>query len=47
MINDEADQVIKKLFDSLKERYQDNLESIRGNEFSSTIFIYCIINVIK
>ena len=37
-INDEADKVIKELFDSLKIRYQNNLESI---------LIYCIINVIK
>ena len=29
MINDEADEVIKKLFDSLKNRYQSNLESIK------------------
>ena len=25
MINDEADEVVKKLFESLKERYQNNL----------------------
>ena len=30
MINDEADEVIKGLFDSLKDRYQNNLESMRG-----------------
>ena len=33
MINDEADEVIKKLFDSLKIRYQNNLESTNGGEF--------------
>ena len=33
MINDEADEVIKQLFDSLKSRYQNNLESMKGNEF--------------
>ena len=33
MINDEADEVIKELFDSLKNRYQNNLESIKGSEF--------------
>ena len=33
MINDEADQVIKELFNSLKNRYQNNLESIKGSEF--------------
>ena len=33
MINDEADEVIKKLFDSLKNRYQNNLEQMKGSEF--------------
>ena len=33
MINDEADEVIKKLFDSLKNRYQKKLESIKDSEF--------------
>ena len=32
MINDEADEVIKELFDSLKNRYQ-NLESMKGSAF--------------
>ena len=31
--NDEADEVVKELFDSLKSRYQDDLESMRGSEF--------------
>ena len=31
LINDEADEVIKELFDSLKNRYQNNLESIQGS----------------
>ena len=26
MINDEADEIIKELFDSVKNRYQNNLE---------------------
>ena len=26
LVNDEADEVIKELFDSLKNRYQNNLE---------------------
>ena len=39
MINDEADEVIQELFDSLKNRYQNNLSSI--------MFSYCIINVIR
>ena len=33
MINDETDDVIKKCFDSLKNRYQNNLESMKGSEF--------------
>ena len=33
MINDEADKVIEQLFDSLKNRYQNNLKSIKGKEF--------------
>ena len=43
MINDEADKVIKEIFDSLKNRYQNNLESMKGSEF----VFDCIINVIK
>ena len=33
MVNDEADEIIKELFDSLKKRYQNNLESIKGSQF--------------
>ena len=33
MINDEADELIKELFGSLKNRYQNNLESVKGSEF--------------
>ena len=33
MICDEADEVIKELFDSLKNGYQNNLESRKGSEF--------------
>ena len=33
MISDEADEVMKKLFDSLKNRYQNNLKSMKGSEF--------------
>ena len=32
MINDEADEVIKNI-DSLKNRYQNNLEPMKGSEF--------------
>ena len=31
MINDEAVEVIKELFDSLKNRYQNNFESMKGS----------------
>ena len=48
MINDEADEVIKELFDSLKNRYQNNLESIKSSEFVFDYYLrYCITNVIK
>ena len=30
-MNDEADEVIKELFDSFKNRYQNNLESMKGS----------------
>ena len=33
MINDEADEVIEELFNSFKNRYQNNLESMKGSEF--------------
>ena len=33
MINDEADEVTKELFHSLKNRYQHNLESMKGSKF--------------
>ena len=32
-ISDDADEVIKKGFDSLKNRYQNNFESVRGRAF--------------
>ena len=33
MINDEVSEVIIELFNSLKNRYQSNLESMKGSEF--------------
>ena len=33
MSSDESDEVIKKRFDLLKNRYQNNLESMKGSEF--------------
>ena len=47
MINEEPDEVIKELFDSLKNRYQNNSESMKGSDLSLIMFSYCIINVIK
>ena len=38
MINDETYEVIKELFDSLKNRYQNNLESVKGSEFVFNYF---------
>ena len=34
MINDEADEVIKEQSDSLKNRCQNNLKSMKGSEFA-------------
>ena len=34
LINDEADEVKKELFDLLKNRYQKTLESMKGSEFA-------------
>ena len=33
MINDKEDEVAKQLFDSLKNGYQNNLESMKGSDF--------------
>ena len=43
MINDEADEVIKKIFESLKNSYQNNLESVRGSKFflNYVHLLYC------
>ena len=42
MINGEADNIIKELFDSLKNRFQNNLESMKGNEFFFDVpLLYC------
>ena len=41
----ETDDIIEELFESLFQRYQEELEeSLQGSEF---FFIYCIINFIK
>ena len=33
MINDEAGEVIKEVFDSFKNRYQNNFDSLKDSEF--------------
>ena len=33
MITNEADEILKECFDSLKNRYQNNIESMKGSEF--------------
>ena len=40
MINDEANEVIKELFDSFKNRYQNNLESMIFDDNLEGIFDY-------
>ena len=48
MVNYEAGEVVKELFDSLKNRYQNILEVMKGCEFVSCQFVsYYIINVIE
>ena len=47
IINDEADEVIKEIFEALSSCYQIGLEtSMKGSEFDF-VFSYYIINVIK
>ena len=41
MINDEIDEVIKELFNSLKKIYQNNLESIKGSAFVLD-YVHCL-----
>ena len=33
IMNDQTDEIIKWIFDSLKNRYQNNLESVKSSEF--------------
>ena len=44
MISDEADEVINEIFDSLKNRYQNNLELIKGCEFVFDLHDFVIIH---
>ena len=34
IISDETGEIIKELFDLKKNRYQNNLESVKGSEFA-------------
>ena len=43
-ISDQADEVIKELSESLKNRYQNNLESMKGSKFVHSLYY---INVVK
>ena len=47
IINNESDEVIKELFDSLDYRYRVICNQWKVVTLSSLIFIYCIINVIN
>ena len=42
MMNDKANEIIEELFDSFRNRYQNNLESIKGSEL---VFDYRKINL--
>ena len=43
MIRDESDEVLQELFNSHKNRYKNNLESIKSSEFDFDYvhFMYC------
>ena len=47
MIHDEADEVIKELFKSLKNRYKIVWNQWKVVSLFSIMFVYCFINVIK
>ena len=53
MISDEADETIKELFHSFKNRYQNDLESMQCSKcvfdyvHLCSIIFNCVINVIK
>ena len=46
MINDEADEVIKELLDSLKNRYQNNSELMKGTELVFDYIQLCSVIVL-
>ena len=48
MSHNNANEVVKEFFDSLKPKYQRNLEkSMKGTDFFLILFNWYIINVIK
>ena len=47
MINDKANEVIKKLFDSIKNRYQNKLESMKSSQFVFNYVYSLCSNVFK
>ena len=42
MMNNKADKVIKELFYSIKNRYQINLESVKGRVSFSLIILFIV-----
>ena len=48
MMGNEADDIIKELFESFKKRYQEGLETkMKGVNLFLKVLIYCIIVFIK
>ena len=46
MVNDKVDEIIEELFDSLKNTYENNLESMKGSGFVfDYVHLYCIKSV--
>ena len=39
MINDESYEVVKQIFDSFKNRYENNFKSMKGSEFVLIVVI--------
>ena len=47
MINEKADKIIKNVFKSLLNRYQNNLEKLMKSSDIIFDYVNCIINVMK
>ena len=47
MTNDEAEEVLKNFFDLHKNRYQNNLESMKGSDFVFDFIHLLYYNVVK